>query len=482
MRKHPGGAPGESPEGDGNVESIPSIDDLKITMGEEQKLVLQKGESVVVDVPEFVGVRRVRPDPEFKQNPEWGKELAALKQKLGVVNSPLHDGEKFSPGRELLSISRGPAAGRRERIEEFKNKLRFQQDGLIKIQGRLSDLILQNPDISKEELEKETELYEDVFGFADEQRFIADDAIGTISARRDAIKNIRHEYSKDEDLFEAVFERAPKGKIEVWTGPMFLYFRCYEPEDYEYVYSGGWKAGLSAPKKEELVREAKRGLGVRKHSVPRKDLFGSVGAENTSRLATMSAGGPEAELTLAKQIFTHENEHCVNGFFKETWMRDIETWPNFHKAKTLEERKNGIVRFFRSQQKADEVDLQDEILAYLQEGRRSPEELPEFLTKSKAEGGVYALQEDLDPHFLINFLSDSGLIPEEEKPLYEKLIKEVASRKDLGAEFKRLATEGISVFRALRERGYSKDETLALLRTQPLRGWKNLLRRWRGSK
>ena len=394
-----------------------------------------------------------------------------MEQKTAIHEiPPIKNGEIFVPEVAIREILKAPKDERKEKLAVFKEKLAFQKVGLARVQDIMIDEIRRNPD------KKEKELYEMAvdlgaeFGMNDEQKKIAKEALQKYEKQHKAIEKIRKEHKKDEDLFKELFWKQPKGKIEVVEGPVSLYFKCYDFEDYLAVY---YQERMRGSGKKEFTDEEKKeayasgAINVNSFSHPELDF--AITAENTQKL--LSEPNLDQE-EYAGQKFTHEEQHIFYGFFNKEEAIDpnnestlFTVRRNYVNAKTENEKEKVLEIFFQSFLRFGEERAKDEILAYYKDGRL--ERVCDELMMSEADGGIYDfLAKPKKPDYL-------WPVTNEEDSEFIKTI----SNKLLVVEYGKSINDGIEAIQKMEENGYTKDEIIALLTYEPLAKWKKSVSR-----
>lgn len=360
----------------------------------------------------------------------------------------------FDPA-ELLRIKKLPREEKREALREYKEKLIAQREGLAQMQKELTDDIRENPDITKNEFEERLEMYSEELKLAPWQQNVARYTFNSYAKKHAVVEKARKEYPDDAELFKAVFGSSPKGRTEVMKGPMTLYFRCYDPDDYALIHSQAFIARQKPSRADEAAAQTTVGCSIISSLMP--ELEGAVIAENTSiNLTERQREG----------LYRHEEQHAIKRLFVEVAYTTI-TLDAINKAENKEDARRLLEDYFRELRKTAEARIKDEILAYMKTGA-DPVETFFTLTLFQKAGGHYdylaPLREIGVPALRVNNLN-----------LYE--INETA-RKVLVKEYYKLVNNGIGVFQKLvTQLGYSPEKAVALLIREPLGKWPAAVRR-----
>ena len=141
---------------------------------------------------------------------------------------PIKPGEIFDVKKELANIDLGDAAAR----TTFKEKLAYQQQGMVDMQTQLTNTITNNPDISLKDLSAQAEVLSSKYGLASWEKKNLDKMLKTYSSRRADIKSVLDKYHTDADLFEAIFGKKPQGKITIENLPTSINIIIEDPKDW----------------------------------------------------------------------------------------------------------------------------------------------------------------------------------------------------------------------------------------------------------
>jgi len=192
-------------------------------------------------------------------------ELASIR-KLSTEEQALSDEEK----REI----------RTEKLTQYKERLIHQKEGIASVINALRDTVETSPDESAESLLQKVRALAPEYRFTQNQISLFKYAIEQYQEKHAAVEKYRAMYPNDINLFEACFGKKPKGKTEVIKGPMTLYFRCFERDDYAFVNSFYKHQGDETKIQPEDVARANDSAGVALSRVKIEELAGVVTAEN----------------------------------------------------------------------------------------------------------------------------------------------------------------------------------------------------------
>lgn len=247
----------------------------------------------------------------------------------------------------------------------------------------------------------------------------AESFLENLNFKQDLIKKYRDSYPQDEDLFEICFGQKPKDKIEIVAGDITLHIRCYDVNDYIFAYSYGRVHGETDKLSNEKIDWYKKTAAAALYDVAIKELSdGCITIENVQRNLEVSKPKKNEtteeiesrKIEYSERARIHEEQHQLNRLFipKE----------NGADAKIL-------------------TALRDEILALYRGGRNKADKIYQDLTQPS---GVY------DYYFQNQF------------------DKSLSNGKE---NFKKY----LSAITTLEQKGYSSNETLALLFWLPVTGW-----------
>jgi len=377
--------------------------------------------------------------------------------------------EPFRPDEEVRKILKAPKEEREERLLEFKKKFAAQKWWLAKIQQELIGEIREDPDAPLGDFYEALELWAKAGGgVSEKQKEIARSFLRAYKEKHDRLKSVREQYPDDIELFRVLFGKKPEGKVHIIQGPITLYVRCFNADDYEFVFSGAFrgeaqgKAAAEGREKEIARAKLTGGANIPWSLVP--GLEGTITIEKPER----------ADSLINRGTLRHEEQHAIERLFREqTWKGDL--WLRVCRAKTPKEAELAVRDFLRVNREAlaDET-AGGEILAYFKDGVTG-EEILEIMTKSKEQGGLYDYlngekEKLLASSYLFSALEHLDFNP---KPILERVASEV-----YGNEYKNLLKNGIEAVESVAILGYPKERVVALFIHEPLRRWEKVAKRF----
>ncbi len=263
--------------------------------------VSEKGDKIAVSneilegIEEYEKEKREESDPFKESYISWDQwDQHAIRFALNhFAPKKAKSAAPFTPFQELSTVRRIPSSEKglplglqrqlqKERLEEFKERLRYQQEGISGLIRRLHELVYQNPDIPPKKLYQELDRFSNTHGFdkAIEHGFVV--GIGDYWQKRRAVKQALARYPDKNDLFAVCFGKKPHGKVDIIQGPMTVMFRCYDDSDYVLAYHFGKTGGDMSKLNTEEVKQAlaSGGAALRKVGIP--SLAGTVILENAA--------------------------------------------------------------------------------------------------------------------------------------------------------------------------------------------------------
>ncbi len=397
----------------------------------------------------------------------------------------------FDPKYELAKILKAPTAERPQLLAAYKDKLMWQKKGLAGVQAAMEEDIRTNPDMSQEEFVK---LYMEraaEFAATKSQKEIAERVFARYAAKHEAVHRTREEYPDNKALFAALFGVEPKGEIEVIEGPMILYLRLHDLEDYALARSS--ESLKNTPHvTPEMIEEASHSAGCMLPNVILPGLNGCVTLENAQ-------GKPFDEYS--KEAYLHEEQHAINQLSDWKKQRNLDTplyslesarnainavekgmaegdaaslsLKKIEKQKAEEKLENALTQYFRVYREHNaegQYKAKDEILAYAKYGR-SFEEVFAMLTSTKVENGLYDYLADKKCDSK-DILRSAGFDEETANSFVQK-ADEIKARV-FGPEYHALLREGLDAYEDLRKEGYKEEVIRAILLEEPLGKWKKI--------
>ena len=208
---------------------------------------------------------------EPKEEPLGYEPFDPIEELKNIRNlSPI---EQSLPSKEKRKI-------RAERLAKYKENLMRQKQGIAQAIADLFNAVESAPDMTKEELLLKVKTLAPEYKFTKKQLAYFKYAIEEYLSKHLAVEKYRAMYLKDDDLFEACFGKKPEGKIEVVKGPMTLYFRCYDRDDFAFIDNFSKHGGDEKLFKKMDFSVSRNISGVALRSVKIEELAGTVTAEN----------------------------------------------------------------------------------------------------------------------------------------------------------------------------------------------------------
>jgi len=404
--------------------------------------------------------------------------LARTEEYMGEVAPPRVGGmipahlrerikDRFYPELDIIRILNAPKMERRERLRRFREKLAEQTANLARMQAELIRMLEANPDTPLIELFKFVEEKGDEHNFTGEQKMMARSALRLCRNRRDGIKSAREKYPRDEELFEAMVGKKPKGRIQIVERPAVLYIRCWDPDDYEAIYMRHHRHIQFSEAKKKALREDFGTFLYGDENSFLPELHNAVAAENSSEIE--AERGEDSEKT-SQKVMAHEEHHAIQQLFVKMTRRP-KLYERIFSAEgqSMKEVAQRVESYLRSEREeiADNR-ARSEITAYLKEKRLSPQRVFEVLTRPKNEGGAYDWLGDMKWFFL------NSVVAKEFVRMFggkSELVLGKLAQKVYEDEYRALIRNGIDVFLALEKSGFTAEEAAAILDRVPLRDW-----------
>jgi len=364
-----------------------------------------------------------------------------------TTEPPIGSDEIFDPEKELAEIKTIPKEERKQKLQEFKEKLAYQKEGLARTQEELISAIRDNPGISWLKLYGRALDLLQKYG-ANTQKNKVKDILSRYYWKRQSIKKVRNKFPDENKLFEAIFGQLPRGKIEVIEGPVTLYFRCHNIKDYALISGQTFLYNRDPSWSERKAARAQRGVSISSSLIP--NLQGTIIAER----AKGNFGN------FQKSTYIHEEQHAIKRLFDE---RPVKKLRIYETGTSLAE------QFRIKRERMAELQVKDEILAYMKEGPWNPKQVFNFLTTSGKNGGLYDyLAEDKKELIALHSKNKSS---DEKKKIIE------TAKQVFETEYRELIRNGIRSFQDLIDNGYTTEQTVALLNAEPLAKWSKVVRR-----
>ncbi len=353
--------------------------------------------------------------------------------------SSLWEKPEFDPEASLKTIKPLPAEEKHQRIEDYRDKLFRQMDGIVLAQDSIRRKIETNPNIHYAELVELWEEETEELGLAPWQHEEAMQVFDKYTDRRNAIKEIREIYPEDDKLFEHIFGEPPKGRIEVETGPITIFFTCENLEDYTSIY---FYKNPHAPANGQEIANMSGGVSI--SAAPIEWLEGAIIAQNGFK-----------DPKTSQIIKTHEEQHAYRRLFKPAELtmqipKSIET------AENSSERLARLETICRYKRQLQEHRMSDEVLAYLKDGS-SKYEIINLLAGNHKSIGLY------------NYFIETT---ERIRKLYPYPETEQAIKTVFEDEYYVMVSNAIDAVDAVRETGLSLRQAIDYFTMLPVSHWK----------
>jgi len=363
-------------------------------------------------------------------------------------------------------------------LAELKEQTIEQKAGIAAIQSKLMEIWQYKPDI---DVIDSLSVIAPQFKLNPRQINFFKNITQNYTERHTAIKQLRQDHPDDIGLFLELFNQMPTGKIEIIEGPVTLYFRCFDVNDYARIYHQKFQ---KEPLTDADINQAEKSGGCSIDYLKTKALRNVITAENSHKYDSPRA----ARYSIDTQ--THETRHALNTlFFDETFRsiteQDIELAANETNWPIRKKLRRTLRNYFVTQRQRLSFRLKDEILAYYSE-----EALPmdadnivdifDKLTKPADEEhkGVYDYYHN--PAFAqyqklklqsttVQTLADKGFSLE----YINKMGKEIFSDEDYQSRIIRY----LHAIKDLEDKGYTQDSIIYLLAMEHPDNWVKLAKK-----
>ncbi len=402
------------------------------------------------------------------------KELACLKRKDERIEKLLKpenwrelNYESFNPQLEIRRIRHfgeneisnlSPSERlniEKERLASYKKNLLEQKNKIAEIQMDIEKTIKRNPDANMSELMDEVYLKAGGAKMTGYQIEAFRNGIEEYVKRHQAVENYRKKYPDDKTLFAACFGRTPEGDIEVIKGPMTLYFRCHDLEDYALIHEQKFSQG------EEVINadkdRANLSAGVSVHKCNICDLENCIIAEK-------SLGQP-----LREDTYIHEEQHKIKKLFKDEAME--QNLMNAMEKAPINEKTKILADYLRVKREDFENRAKDEILAYFKDGTDLGE-LKKIMLQTREQEGLYDYYGEWYVKEGVN--EKMNLIKGGADELFVNTQFVKIFRNEYKMEIINPAIESIWY---LKNQGWTKEKILNLMINEPLARWPKLVKR-----
>ena len=347
---------------------------------------------------------------------------------------PLKEGEVFEPEKELKKISNLHGAEGLKQIAIYKEKLKFQKEGIARIEEEILNFVENNADFSKSDLESLIKKNFSIYALTPEQREKILDVVNELYKKHQALKELIENYKTEEGiidgrhLFQDLFQKKATGEIKVVYGSYYIYFRFSNGEDFTYVISDAYKKQRQLNDKDFII--AKSMAGAKINSSPLRQIKGTIIIENPVYFENEK---------MSDSVLKHEKQHIVHNFIDKYHFPDTEQGlkeaENLEKNRALSQEQKLLLLVNNPK---IEKRIKDEICAHFKDGT-SPKEISKNLLK---EDTIY------------DYGFDYNLTEDYFSPEYLELVE-----------------NGIVAFANLLKAGYSMEKVINLLYVEPLKKW-----------
>ena len=411
-----------------------------------------------------------------------GEQLA--KRTVHNIENLMHEPvTKIQPGEEveteisIENLRKLPKAERPEALRVLKEKHQKQMIGLAKIQTAATERIRKNPDISEEELLAEVTTAGENIGMNTVQREIAKKAVEKYCEKHEAVKTYREKYPNDFDLFIALTNRPPVGKVEIITGPMTFMIRCHNIDDYALIVDGVFLQDSGAETHPSKL--ALRSGGISTSAARQPELKGTIIGEK----ASWNPLGRYSQDSM--RLLEHEQQHAFFGLLREA-AQDVQNEKNIAKMakRTDAEKESDLKQYIESRKKIEELEVSElfplflseerffgeyraanEILAYTREGGRDPYSIQSILFQPEENGGLYDYFAKIRIPEVAKKHNES---PETMQEMKERYITK---------PYRAHVLRGIESVEQLKNKGYTEQEIVGFLTFKPLDTWPKEVKR-----
>lgn len=361
------------------------------------------------------------------------------------------------------------------RLDEFKQKLAKQKEGLAGLQIEFLETVNANPDFKIEDLMTLVDKAAPEYQLNPRQVKFFRDLAEEYKKRHEAIKQIREKYPDNIDgdkcLFNDLFHSQPVGSIEVLTGPLTLYFMCHDKKDYSVIYQQKSVETLT----QEDIDIADKSGGVKIHYSEKNELRHAITAENSHYYRGSATGYSEATMR-------HEEQHALNSLvadqlFEKAFQHSIES------AETPEKLKQEVITYLRSKREYLNFRLKDEVLAYYKEKEYPMDDNsgnPRFikifkiLTKPHEHKGLYDYYRNPDyaDYRQLGYFSEVSMLEElATKGMSKEEVDEIKNNLFSNTVYHGKVLNYLHTIKDLEKKGYAQNEIIYLLTLEHPENW-----------
>ncbi|TSC60613.1 MAG: hypothetical protein LiPW15_491 [Parcubacteria group bacterium LiPW_15] len=392
--------------------------------------------------------------------------------------SPIKPGEIFDPEDELRKTLKFSGKEKEERFAEYKEKYRYQREGLAEMEVALRDFIVENPDSPAEELISRANSFFIKYGFSVKERLKVFSIVSKYTERRGDVSAELREFMNGEaepsinaeKLFDALFCAKPEGRVEVVQGPISILIRCFDELDYmRAIKVESLLTGLDQGKYLDMAVGSQ---AIKLNKTLRSRLDNAVTLENTEllekriRAKGLSPEESEAEAKKeSKNNYLHEEQHAVFAMLKEEEIPRSTHLNEIVSADKEEERYVAARLYFKDYLPLLSAASKDEILARMS-GEFSEKDFRsgmEELRRSFGKGGFYDFRATFGKYVADEVL---GRVKPEERATVLRAQSEI-----FGEDYERKIKAAIDAVYELLGAGYGLGQARAMLQGVPLWKW-----------
>lgn len=292
--------------------------------------------------------------------------------------------------------------------------------------------------------------------FTDAQVAVCKDTVKRAVQQSKNIHALRQKYPSDQKLFAWCFGREPRGEVQVVQGPITLYFRCADVEDYAYVHAGFDRNETVTP---EQLRRAM--------------LSGGIAISTSCGLPTLAINALTLENNGKKSpfigepvswIYDHEELHAYQMLFRETEMNVMYRPTPPRSPENAQEVINSLYRSIRVLRELHaDARAKQEILCFLRVGNEI-RDIKNYLLR-KGPDALYDYFVDLKKSMR---RSVGQLMPMS----MERIMKEIFDK-----QYVQHLDHALHAVDTLLKQGYTTEIVIELLMPEPLGKWRAFVRR-----